>query len=237
MGEWQSDIAEVDAATERLVATLAELDDDDVRGPSLCAGWSRGHVIAHIAGNAQGMRNLVHWARTGVETPMYPSREARNAAIERDAARPAADHRRDIATTAAAFMEDLHTLREDRLATVVSTQPGREFSAAEIPWRRLREVEMHHVDLAARYAPGDWPAAFAARCLNDVAVMFAGRDDVPPVTVRAGGQEWRLGDDGTDRRTVSGPESSLLAWLSGRGLGKDLTVTPHGPLPEIPAWL
>lgn len=70
--------------TARLAATAAALTDDQVREPSLLPGWSRGHVLTHVARNADGLRNLLIWARTGVETPQYPE-PGRSAATRDDA--------------------------------------------------------------------------------------------------------------------------------------------------------
>ena len=76
------DLETLDAATARLSATCADVDDATARRPSLLPGWSVGHVLTHVARNADGMVNLVTWAVTGDRTPMYASMEARNAAIE-----------------------------------------------------------------------------------------------------------------------------------------------------------
>src|SRR6266704_5264440 len=70
------------AATERLLGSAAALSDTQAREPSLLPGWTRGHVLTHIARNADGMVNLLHWARTGTQTPMYASPESRAADIE-----------------------------------------------------------------------------------------------------------------------------------------------------------
>src|SRR5256885_15091039 len=59
--------------------------------PSLLPGWTRGHVLTHVARNGDGLGNLLRWARTGTETPMYASREARRADIEAGAGRSAAE--------------------------------------------------------------------------------------------------------------------------------------------------
>jgi hypothetical protein len=56
------------AASEHLLDTAAGFSDANVRGPSLLPGWSRGHVLTHLARNADDGRNLLVWARTGVET-------------------------------------------------------------------------------------------------------------------------------------------------------------------------
>jgi maleylpyruvate isomerase len=84
-------LAEITTATRALLATAAKLDDDDVRAPSLLPGWTRGHVLTHVARNADGGTRLLTWARTGAESYEYPSLEARAAEIEDGAGRPATD--------------------------------------------------------------------------------------------------------------------------------------------------
>src|SRR3978361_1134236 len=84
------------SSTQALEHSIAELTDEQARGPSLLPGWTRGHVLAHIARNGDAMVNLVTWARTGVPTPMSPSREARDTTIEQQSGRPAADLRHDV---------------------------------------------------------------------------------------------------------------------------------------------
>src|SRR4051812_32675009 len=82
-------LAEVDRATKRLLTRLERLDDAAIAGPSLLPGWTRGHVLTHLARNADSYVNLLTWARTGVPTPQYPSPQARVADIEAGAGRPA----------------------------------------------------------------------------------------------------------------------------------------------------
>src|SRR4051812_18297353 len=67
---------------EFFLARLASITDPELTEPSGLPGWTRAHVVAHVARNADAIGNLLTWARTGVETPMYPSTEARNADIE-----------------------------------------------------------------------------------------------------------------------------------------------------------
>jgi maleylpyruvate isomerase len=77
----RGDLDEMAASTDRLLATVDGLDDAALRAPSLLPGWTRAHVLTHIARNADGLVNLVTWARTGEETPMYASTQARDTAI------------------------------------------------------------------------------------------------------------------------------------------------------------
>ena len=79
--------ADGQARFERAVAECSKLRGG-LGGPSRLPGWTRGPVVCHVARNAEGLVRLLHWARTGIETPMYPSMEARAADIEAGAGRP-----------------------------------------------------------------------------------------------------------------------------------------------------
>src|ERR1044071_5429214 len=89
-------LTDVDRATDDLLRTVADLDPAAVAKPSLLPGWTAGHVLTHVARNADALTNLLTWARTGVETPPYPSPEAREAGIQDGARRPLRDQIEDI---------------------------------------------------------------------------------------------------------------------------------------------
>ena len=91
MDEVRRSMARIGEATDRLLASAAALTDASAGEPSLLPGWTRGHVLTHVARNGDGLGNLLRWARTGTETPMYASREARRADIEAGAGRSAAE--------------------------------------------------------------------------------------------------------------------------------------------------
>ena len=74
-----------------LFVRAADLADAELDAPSALPGWTRKHLVAHVAANADALGNLVHWAATGRRTPMYSSPEERAAGIERGAAMPAAE--------------------------------------------------------------------------------------------------------------------------------------------------
>jgi maleylpyruvate isomerase len=102
--------AELASATNQLLATAASLSDADLAAPSLLPGWTRGHVLTHVARNADSHINLLTWARTGDRTPQYPSVEAREAEIEAASARSAARQLADLDDSAgrlAAAIRDL----------------------------------------------------------------------------------------------------------------------------------
>ena len=129
---------------------------------------------------------------------------------------------------------------DDAWTVRVRALRGPGFPALEVVDRRLSEVEIHHVDLAAGYVPADWPEDFFTEALPRVAESFAGRDDVPPCVLWAEGAKdsFRIGPDqaGPPRVVIRGEPADLLAWLLGRGDGTALTVPSGGPLPALPAW-
>ena len=84
-------LTQLGESTDRLLATAGVLTDAQVAGPSRLPGWTRGHVLTHLARNADGFANLLTWARTGNETPMYPSEAARARGVEEGAARRRAE--------------------------------------------------------------------------------------------------------------------------------------------------
>jgi len=151
----------IEAATRRLLGTIHGLSDDDVRQPSLLPGWTRGHVLTHLARGAEALGNLLAWARTGVERAAYASREARDEEIERGAGRSAAELRADVTATADAFRAAAAGMPDEAWERKVWALNYPEFPASQLLVRRLVEVELHHTDLGAGYGPADWPASFA----------------------------------------------------------------------------
>src|SRR5919204_6987059 len=101
---------------QRIEEAVAVLTDAEARAPSRLPDWSRGHVLAHLARNADALVNLLTWARTDVPTPMYASAAARDADIARDADRPLADHLEDLRLSAARFDAAADALPEERRA-------------------------------------------------------------------------------------------------------------------------
>lgn len=232
-------VGPVSAATETLVATTDSLDADALRAASLCPGWTRGHVLAHVARNADALANLLNWANTGVETPMYPSAEARNADIEAGAKLSPAELAEDLKESAAGFAKAVSAMPEQGWERLVRTGPGGAGSAVparRVMWLRLREVEIHHVDLDAGYEPANWPASFVDRALRESLRTCGRKDEMPQFTVVANGIREHVG--GPDGPTVNGTAAGVLAWLTGRTSGSDLEVD-GGALPELPsgAWL
>lgn len=230
-------ITEVDRATDRLLRAAATFDQAALAEPSRLPGWTRGHVLAHLARSADGLVNLLTAARTGTDIPAYASPAARDADIAAGAGRPIDAHLDDLRATATRFAEATDAMPPAAWATVVRSHRG-DRVAAILVWTRLREVEVHHVDLAAGYATADWPDAVSQRLLHEVTADLNRRDDVPALALRPTetGRELTIGA-AADRPTISGPAHALAGWLIGRSDGDGLTVTPTAPLPTPPDWI
>ena len=153
---------QIDDATQRLLSAARVIADSELRQPSLLPGWTRGHVLAHLARNADALRNLLVGARSGEQRPAYASSQAREADIEHGAGQTAKDLMADLADSAMALRTVARQLPDEGWQVPVRMlEEGDVFPAAELLTRRLAEVELHHCDLGAGYGPGDWPAAFA----------------------------------------------------------------------------
>ena len=219
------------------LAALARLGDDELARPTALDGWTGKHLTAHVAANADALRNLVHWARTGEETPMYSSTEQRNADIEAGAQRPAGELRDWACTSAAALEEDFSTLDDDQWAHEVRTAQGRTVPATEVPWMRAREVMVHAVDLEAGVRFADLPADFLESLVDDIVGKRSSDPTGPAVTLKATdtGTTWALPGPRTPTE-VSGTLADLTAYLSGRS-PHDVRDADGAPAPELPRWL
>ena len=174
--------------TTLFLNAVDSLGDASFTEPTALPGWTRAHVIAHVHSNAEALRRLVRWARTGDESRMYTSPARRSEEIE-GGARLEPEKLRALAhESAAALTADLAELTSGQLANIVITAQGRSITAAEIPWLRCREVGVHAVDLDAGVLFADLPDEFLAALVQDVIV----------------------------KRTANGELAAIAAWLTGR---------------------
>ncbi len=197
--EIEPDVAIVlsQAAHQRLRATVLTIDDTTVGRPSRLPGWTVGHVLSHIARNADGHSRRLEGALNGIEVARYPGGPAqRDADIGAGARRTARELYEDVdesakrleaiwARSAAADWPNAELVAADRYPTTGS------------PVRRLREVEVHHVDLGLGYQVTDWPDEYVEW------ELLVALERLPK----------RLGNDKDAHR--------LLGWLTGRSPNLD----------------
>ena len=223
----------VEAASDRLLATVEGLSDAGFEEPTVLPGWSRGHVVAHLALNAEGLAAALSGLESGSRRPIYASADARDADIDALAAAAPDMVRERLRSGVVTFADAVrHVSPESWSGTVDRLPDGPSLPALVTLPMRHREVEIHHADLGAGYAHTDWPAPFVGELLDVVTLDQAGSG---PFTVEATdlGRSWSVGEG--DGPTVRGAGSALGWWLVGRGDGEGLTTDAAG-LPTLDAW-
>jgi maleylpyruvate isomerase len=234
------------AAHQRMWTSASRMTDDDCRAPSLLPGWSRGHVLAHWARNADGQTRMLLAAMRGETAAQYPGGDAqREADIETGAARPA----RLILQDARAAVDRVEDAWRRMPPAAWSRPTGARIGqrpAWKSVWARWRETEIHHVDLDAGYTHDHWPAEFVSLMLPRVLPTLDTRlPDEVTVQVQVTGQNWPLASAAAttsdDPVVVRGAASAVLCWLAGRPVpaAADLTASRSGrnwPLPRLRPW-
>jgi maleylpyruvate isomerase len=213
---------------------MERMGDDAFAAPSGLPGWSRAHVLTHIARNADGLCNLLHWAATGEKTLMYASDEARDADIAAGAGRSPQEIRADVIATSDRLADVVRALPQKAWQATVTAR-GREMVASGIPWMRAREMWIHAVDLDVGASFADMPAPMLAALLAEVPADMAAKPGCPALVLQDGDASWRVDGEGTPV-VVTGATAELAAWLLGRSKGKELRADGERRLPTLPAW-
>jgi maleylpyruvate isomerase len=233
---WDELWAWVDDGQGRLEQAVAGITDAQVHEPVRLEGWTRGHVLCHLARNADALQNLLSWASTGAETPMYSSPEARADGIEAGAARSQVEQLADLTESGARLRAASNELPLPRRSFEVLSAQGRRITALEVPWMRNREVWLHHVDLEVGFTMDDVPTDVATELVKDVAGWMTARVDDTLDLVFDGDETVRLGDPAaTPSSTISGTAQQIAGWLTGR-LGPSSLSATNG-FRQLPPWL
>ncbi len=227
------------AAARRAGAALYEavgdLDDVAMHARTPLTGWTRGHVVSHLARNADGLVNLLHWARTGIESPMYASRADREADIQEGANRLARVQQEDLKAADERFFMAAEVMGEADWEAGVVNSRGLQIDASLVPWMRLTELLVHHVDLDVGVGfeeVVEQTGQQAGLVVDYVVTTFDDKVDMPAVRLavelpEGSERTWLLGDG--DHSDVRAPAADALAWLTGR--------SRPTTLPALPSWL
>lgn len=209
------------AAHATLLDRLGGLTDADARRPSLLPGWSIGHLLTHLARNADSFTRVFRAASAGAIDDQYPGGPAqRNADIEAGADRDAAALVADV-RDASARLEDAWA------ATATGTwvhgrgrdAAGVERELPELVFRRWRETEVHHLDLGLGFGWRDWSEGYVDRDLDRTINALGPRlEPGTALRIEAEGEigAWVVEPVLAARRLVRGDKRELLAWLLGR---------------------
>lgn len=227
------DTTGLEASATALIRTVDALGSEELAAPSLLPGWTRAHVVAHLALNGIALAGVMDAILREEPVAMYESDEQRDTDIEELAGAAQADLFDRLLASTTLFREAVEAMDEKAWTGTFSRTPGTEpVPAATIPQMRRREIEIHHADLGAVYANQDWPQDFVVELLDVASVDQAAAG---PFTAHASDLDrtWTVG--GAGGPTVTGTGADLGWWLCGRGEGGGLS-SDAGALPRLGAW-
>ena len=220
-------------ATAALVSTVSRLSDEDVHEPSVLPGWSRAHVITHLARNADALAHVLRGAVVGEVRPQYPSLDKREADVQAGAGKAAASLLQDLVAACGRWEAAARALDTPHLERLGARLPeGPTYPVRKVGMFRRTEVEVHHADLDVGYSAHVWPddlvAALMGRRRKELERDGVALRWIPTDT----GATWEAGHSGPE---VTGAAADILWWLLGRGAGEGLACS-EGALPAIGRW-
>lgn len=136
-----------------------ELADDDLGAASLRSGWSRRCLVAHVSYRARAIARALETARTGVEQPIHPSEEVRDAEIAPGATLPARALRHLFVHTAKHLDVEWRDLPDAGWDSCLRMPDGAVITARDTPRMRALEIWQAAVDLGNGARRADIPGA------------------------------------------------------------------------------
>jgi hypothetical protein len=139
--------ADIDGCREahaRLATAIDKVSDSVARLPTLLPEWSVGHVITHLARNAEAMVRRVEAATRGEVIDQYAGGvEGRALEIEAGAGRPARELIADVLFWSQQLDGTFDLLPDDCWGRPVRSMRGGEHPVSQLPRHRWWEVEVH----------------------------------------------------------------------------------------------
>jgi maleylpyruvate isomerase len=208
----------ITAAHRRLEASLTGLSDASVREPSLLPDWSVGHVLTHIARNADSFTHLLNAAARGEIGTQYPGGMAeRNHGIEQGADRRAADIVSDVRRANAEFEEAMAATTEELWASGQANTALGLSPLASLPFRRLRETEVHHHDAGLpSFSWRDWSDSYVQREFPLMLGRLPQRLGAVGVHLNTPSGSFTVPEGAADAPSVTADLRSLVAWMADR---------------------
>lgn len=240
-------LACVRQSTTGLVRSLDSFTERDTRRPSLLPGWTLGHVLSHIARNADAMVLSLGGAMRNEPTPMYPhGPRGRDADIQAGAKRSMAEIVADVRAAVGRLDTTWSQMTPEWWENAAIIRAGR-LPAWQTVGARWCEVELHWVDLDTGHGPEAWSERFSRlllRTLLERTMIGRPLADRLPAGVRIElfsidtGERWPVGPDQARTIGVHGPLWALACWLAGRlePARPGLELTGGTELPTLAPW-
>ncbi|WP_454810240.1 maleylpyruvate isomerase family mycothiol-dependent enzyme [Paenarthrobacter nitroguajacolicus] len=227
--------AELHKAAGTVTRLLAKLDDSSVAEPSELPGWTRGHVLAHLAGIANAMARQLAYASRGETGELYDGgMDGRNKAIALAAGHSLAQHTEAVTTALDAAIAAFDALGPEDWQARIAYRDGTVFDGGLALWR---ELTIHAADLGLGYGPETWNRPFCEHLIGFLAARVP--DSYKFVLQPTGLPQRTIGSGGTSI-AITGMLTDIAAWLAGRepSLGSlRATAAADGvDLPELLPW-
>jgi maleylpyruvate isomerase len=205
-------LAAVEVAQHKLDCAVTRMDPTLLCNPSLVPGWSRGHIVAHLAANAESHFRRTKAAADGYMVDQYSGGgSGRDLEIETRSRHSAESLIQGVLLSGAALTEQWQSVHPGAWSARVKQLNGPDLELRDLPRRRWQEVAVHLVDLDIGETSADWPDDFVA-----------------PFLPRLRKSLLRRLPNGVRRPTAQLDERTELAWLYGR-------ANPEGS-PALLAW-
>ncbi|MCQ9165654.1 MULTISPECIES: maleylpyruvate isomerase family mycothiol-dependent enzyme [unclassified Arthrobacter] len=199
------------AAADALAGKVAHLSDDDVRAATGLPGWTRGHVLAHVANVSDAVARQVEYALRGDSIEFYDGGTGgRNQAIEMAAGHPAAEHRATLDAALQRVLSALAGLDDEQWRLRINYRDGTVYDGALALWR---ELVIHLADLDVGRGPETWSKEFCLYLLSFLAARVP--ENLRLVLLPVALPTMTLGSGG-DTISVQGMLTDIAAWLAGR---------------------
>lgn len=213
--------------TISLLGSTIRFDENDWSAPSAIPGWSRAHIAAHLAANANAIRNIVAASVAGREVMLYESPQAKSIAIELGSTRDPLSLQIDLDTSASQLASIFHDMPYNVLDKELQLTQRLRLPAPLLPLVRLSEIILHRWDLRAGHDLTDVDDEPVLWCLELRANILVGDPNYPAFRlVTPEGLDITIGRVGNPE-TVRGDIRTLLGWLTGRSTGSN---DPNNPL-------
>ena len=207
MNTIERDVHGATAAHGALLAALQPLTDADARAASLLPNWTVGHVLTHIARNADSNVLMLDAANRGEVGAQYPGgAEQRNGDIERGAGRSVAELVADVAAACGRLEAAWAATTAEGWQGTGQTFVG-QVPISMLPFRRWRETIVHHADCRIVHGEKvfswrDWPTEYVRLELEQMTMLWASRKPMGMTTLPAA--------------ALAVDDRHRLAWLMGR---------------------
>ena len=229
-------LAELHKAAALVASTAAKFTDEDVKAPSALPGWTRGHVLAHLAGITNAMARQLEYAARGETVELYDGgMDGRNKAIGMAAGHSADAHRADLDAGLDRALKAFDALEAGSGWKVrIAYRGGVVLDGGLALWR---ELVIHTADLGTGFGPETWSRPFCEHLFDFLAARVQPGDKL--VLQPLGLPPRTLGSGGTST-VISGMITDIAAWLAGRepslGSLRASAAADGVDLPELLPW-